>query len=128
MTTILNDPEGKLEPYKGDVEFMVALRQRSADAQKDAEQLKDEADEIFIGLVNLLNVEAIETDEGTYKWITKSGSERLDKKKLKEFLLQKGFDSDTINDAFAHATTVSAESKYAAFYASGKSPKGGKRK
>lgn len=115
-----NDPEAL--KYSADIESMVLLRQQQADHEAIAKQMKDSADEIFIGLKNLLMADEITTKEGTYSWVVRGDTESIDTGKLKDALLKMGFDSDRVLEAFKAATVVKKGSQYAMW----KGKKGGK--
>lgn len=110
---ILEKSSVELQPYQGELDNMVYLREQSADYERVSKEMKEAADEIFIGLKNLLAVDEILLPTGTYSWVEKVGTDSVDTAKLKTILMQKGINSDIITQAFAEATTRRKSSKYA---------------
>lgn len=116
---IVYDEEGKLRGQETRVETMVRLRQEAADLEHAAAGLKLAADDIFKTMANELKLDAVVTDEGTYRYVSKAGSSKLDQGKLKLYLLEKGVNSDVVADAFKAATKKGKGSEYVAFFPPG---------
>lgn len=115
----IKDDEGKLVKYAGLIETMVNLRLESKDLEEQAKAKKTEADDLFIGLKDLLQVDVIETSLGTYRWVKKAGGSTFDQAKCKDYLLKKGIDSDLVVAAFKQAQKPKKNSEYAGFFQPG---------
>jgi hypothetical protein len=98
---------------------MVNLRLQAKALERQSGEKKLEADNLFIGLKDLLNVDVVETDLGTYRWVKKAGGNTFDQGKCKDFLLKKGVNSDLVAEAFMQSQKKKKDSEYAGFFSPG---------
>lgn len=102
--------------YEDPLRECVRLRVSANTLKEQAKNLEEQANELFKGIADVAGFNAVETDQGTIRVITKAGSEKLDKNKLKDVLVKAGVDSDVVIAAFKKATTKGAESVYVGFF------------
>jgi hypothetical protein len=94
----------KLNEYKDLIREIFKLRVDARALKDKADQKEAESKELFTGLMSLTGVDAIETDLGTIRSVSRETSS-LDKEKLKDALLKAGVDSDIVAGAFKKATS-----------------------
>lgn len=116
---ILNDPDGKLKEFEDQINSMVLTRHEVVRLRAAADELEEDANNLFQMISQVCKVEKVETDLGTYKLVKRSGSNKLDQQKLKDHLLKKGVASDLLVEAFKVSTTKGKGSEYPAFFMPG---------
>ena len=91
-----------------------AKRQTANEIQEKTDQLKEEANEEIRLALKLSGVKKIDSNIGTYREVSKSTS-RLNGKALKNWLAQKGVDTDLLVEGWVFATTKGT-SNYIGFF------------
>jgi len=102
--------------YEDLLREVIGLRVKANKKKDEAKALEEEANGLFQGAAELAGFDAVETDVGTIRVVTKAGSDKLDKAKLKDYLLKKGVDSSLVVEAFKSSTTKGEPSKYVGFF------------
>lgn len=104
------------EGYEDPIRECVSLRLKANSLKKEAEEIEAQANDLFQGMADLAGFDAVETDAGTIRVVTKSGSNRLNQEKLKDLLVKSGVESDVVVAAFKKATTKGKDSTYVGFF------------
>jgi len=102
--------------YEDILREAVSMRLKANKLKDEAKALEEEANGLFKGIADLAGFDAVETDKGTIRIVTKAGSDKLDKDKLKDNLIKAGVDSDIVVSSFKKATSTGADSVYVGFF------------
>jgi len=102
--------------YEDLLREVISLRVKANKKKDEAKELEEEANGLFQGAAKMAGFDAVETDVGTIRVVTKDGAEKLDKLKLKDNLIKSGVDSDLVVAAFKNATSKGKPTEYVGFF------------
>ena len=116
MEVKLNELPKKAIVYEKALEEAIDTRLRAKALEEEAKQLKELADVMFMSISEATGILAVESASGTIRVVEKAGAAKLDKGKVKDYLIKKGVDSELVLDAFDKATTTGKPSKSVGFF------------
>lgn len=115
MKFLKQEDKLKLEGFEELARDIFKLRIEAKELEERAEELKEDAKGLYEGLVSATGIEALETDLGTIRMVSRSRS-TFDKDALKDYLLKRGVDSDIIANGFKKATKKGKDSESFSFF------------
>lgn len=114
MDLRLSELPRDLEVFEPAFREIIDIRLKATSLKDQAKELEEQANTLFQGIAEAHGVVSVESDIGTLRMIEKTNS-KLDKDKVKDYLIKKGVDSSIVVDAFKKATKTS-KSKYVGFF------------
>jgi len=98
-----------------EVQTAIKNRIKAKSLETQAKLLKKEADGVLICHMVCNDEKLIKHSEGTFNYVAPGVSKTLDKKKLKEALVDKGVPVTVITESFEESTTEKEKAEYITF-------------